>query len=206
MRVVVCITGASGVIYGVRLVKALHDLKHEVLTLVSREALEVMRYECLCVDRLIDMLRKWSSGLWLENELSSPLTSSSFLVDAVVVAPCSLKTLSDIASSRQGDLVSRAACNALRMRRRVVLLIRETPLSTQDIRNMLSASEAGAVIMPAAPAFYQGVRGVEDIVNFIVGKVLDVLGVPNNLYRRWGAGTLTRETLPCAQLFCSEGS
>ncbi len=206
MRIVTCITGASGVVYGIRLINVLSSLKHEVLTVISKEALNVINHECLCRDELIDMIKRWSSGLWFEDELSSPLTSSSFLIDAVVVAPCSLKTLSDIASSRQGDLISRVACNALRMRRRLILLIRETPLSLQDIRNMLLASESGAIIMPAAPAFYQGVKDVTDLIDFIVGKALDVLGIENDLYRRWGGEPLTRETLPCAQLFCSEGS
>ncbi len=204
MRVAVIITGASGVVYGVRLVDVLASMNHEVYVILTKPALTVIGHECLCTDSLIKYLKGRSKGIFFDEDLSSPISSSSFIFDVVFVAPCSLRTLSDIANSRQDNLATRVACNALRLRRKLILLIRETPLSTIDIYNMLKASVAGAVILPACPAFYARHNSVEELIDFVIGKALDVAGINNNLYDRWSGST--PGTPLCARLFCSEDS
>jgi len=204
LRVAVIITGASGVVYGIRLVDVLASMNHEVHVILTKPALTVIKHECLCADSIIEYLRGRSKGVFLDEDLSSPLSSSSFVLDVVFVAPCSLRTLSDIANSRQDNLATRVACNALRLRRKLILLIRETPLSTIDIHNMLKASIAGAIILPACPAFYTRHSRVEELIDFVVGKALDAAGINNNLYDRWSGST--PEIPLCARLFCSEDS
>ncbi|MCD6278953.1 MAG: UbiX family flavin prenyltransferase [Desulfurococcales archaeon] len=201
MRIAVCLTGASGVIYGLKLIHELWRKGHEIHAVITKHAVTVSESECFKKEKLLKYIRSKAVATYMDDDLTSPLASSSFILDAVVIAPCSLKTLSDISSSRQDNLVSRTACNALRLRKKVVLLVRETPLSTIDITNMLKASIAGAVVMPASPAFYGNITSVDDIINFIVGKVLDILGIENDLYTRWGSDrTSQRETL-CDLLF-----
>ena len=204
MRVAVIITGASGIIYGIKLVEVLSLMNHEVYVVLTKPALAVVKHECVCSEDIIAYLKRKSMGVFFDDELSSPLSSSSFNLDVVFVAPCSLRTLSDIANSRQDNLAVRVACNALRLRRKLILLIRETPLSTIDIYNMLKASIAGAVILPACPAFYTRHENVEEIVDFIIGKALDAAGIDNDLYDRWTGST--PGTPLCARLFCSEDS
>jgi len=197
MKVILGVTGASGVIYGLALAHTLKNLNEPPYCIISDSALKVANHECGSSEKFLKTLTRNCLKVFREDETTSPLASSSFLVDAGVIAPCSLKTLSDIANSRQDTLVSRASGNLLRLRKKLVLLIRETPLSTLDIANMLKASLAGAVVMPAAPAFYHKPIEIEDLVNFVVGKILDVLGIPHNLYLRWGDSTATQGNPLC---------
>jgi 4-hydroxy-3-polyprenylbenzoate decarboxylase len=200
LRLVVGITGASGIVYALRLIDYLSRTDHEIHVIVTESAKEVSKYECCEPDELIAFIKSRTENVWNESDFSSPLASSSFIIDGVAVVPCSLKTLSDVASSRQESLVVRTVNNALRLRKKVVLLIRETPLSTLDIINMLKASLAGAIIMPASPGFYGKVEAPEDFIDFIVGKLLDSLEIENNLYVRWGSSTTPGKSL-CARLF-----
>ncbi len=200
MRVIVCITGASGIIYALRMIYWLNTLGHEVITVVSREAIDVSSNECLDEHELMRYLRSRCSVIYMEDELTAPISSGSYYVDAVVVIPCSLKTLSDIANSRQSDLITRSVSNALRLRRKVVLVIRETPLSTIDLINALKASIAGAVIMPATPAFYVGPKEVIDLIDYVVGRVLDVLGIKDHrAYRPWDGTPSTQGRSLCVR-------
>jgi len=206
MRVVVGLTGASGVIYGLRTIQILSKVKevNELNVILSRNFIKVSEIECLGKDELIKFIRRFTNNIYFDDDFQSPLASSSYIVDAVVIAPCSLKTLSDIANSRPDTLISRSAVNALRLRRRVVLVLRETPLSTIDLLNALKASIAGAIILPASPAFYHDPKSIQDLIDFIVGKILDILGISHELYRRWtglmGKGVTRRGSL-CVQLF-----
>lgn len=128
-----------------------------------------------------------------EHEIDSPYASSSRIRGPMVVAPCSTKTLALIAHGIPDNLVVRAALATLRLGRRLVLLVRETPLGIAELRNMLRAAENGAIVMPAAPAFYHKPSTVMDLVDFMVGKILDALDIPHNLYRRWRASRTPRQ-------------
>ncbi len=151
--------------------------------LATRTADKVAQYE---EDTSIaDAAMRLGVRLYWEDEIDAPYSSSSRAVAGLVVAPCSTRTLAAIALGLADNLVTRAALAHLRLGRRVVLVIRETPLGIAEIRNMLRAAESGAVILPAAPGFYHKPRTVDDMVNFVVGKILDVLGVPHDLYARW---------------------
>ncbi len=123
--------------------------------------------------------------LYWSDEIDAPYASSSRVADAMIIAPCSMRTLAAIAHGIPDNLVTRAALAHLRLRRPLVLVVRETPLGLAEIRNMLRAAENGAVILPASPGFYTKPRSVDEMVDFVAGKVLDALGIEHNLYRRW---------------------
>ncbi|MCS7108046.1 MAG: UbiX family flavin prenyltransferase [Sulfolobales archaeon] len=207
-KLVVGITGASGVIYGLRLIDYLSKLKDfEIYAIITKNAINVAEHECCRSEAFLKIVRSRCSSVYREEELDSPLASSSAIYNfnSMVIAPCSLKTLASIANSYQSDLLTRTASNFLRLRKPLVLLIRETPLSTIDIINMLRASVAGSIIVPAAPAFYTIPKDVKDFVDYVVGKVLDVVGIENNLYPRW-SGDLrpTQGMRLCDQFFGQE--
>jgi len=177
MRLIVAITGGSGSVIAQRLLQNL--TQHEVHLLVSDAARRVMRHE------LSDPALP-ASFQYTESEIDACLASSSFLTDAMVIVPCSMKTLAAVAHGYAGNLIVRAAENTLRMGRRLVLAPRETPLSLAAIENMRAAKLAGAIILPPVMAYYFQPRTVDDVTDFFAGKILDVLGIEHSLYRRWG--------------------
>jgi len=184
MKVFVGITGASGVIYGVKVLELLRRAGVEIHLSVSKTAEKVIKLE---TDYDVQYVKSLADYIWDEGDLSAPPASGSFGIDAVAVVPCSTKTLAAIANGFTVNLIVRAAEVGLKERRRVVLVIRESPLSLVHIRNMELATMAGAVVMPAAPGFYTRPKTIEDLVTTFAGRVLDLLGVKHNFTPRWGA-------------------
>jgi flavin prenyltransferase len=182
MRIVVAITGASGVVLGKRLTEELKG--HEVHLIVTSAAKDVARHEKVDLDALANKVSKVHG----EHDMLSPLASSSNLVDAMVVVPCSMKTLSAIANGYADNLITRAAENVLKMGGRLIVVPRDTPLTLAAIENMRRLKLGGAVILPPAVAYYSGPKTIGDVTDFIVGKVLDVLRIEHSLYARWAGG------------------
>ena len=182
-RMVVAITGASGAIYGIRALEILRDRPEVETHLVisdSRRATitQETRRSLAEVRSLADVVHPF-------RELGASIASGSFRTDGMLVAPCSIRTLSAIANCATGDLVSRAADVVLKERRRLVLLVRETPLHAGHLRLMLQATENGAIVMPPVPAFYAEPASIEELVDHTVGRALDLLGIDTELVNRW---------------------
>jgi 4-hydroxy-3-polyprenylbenzoate decarboxylase len=184
MKVFVGITGASAVIYGVKVLELLRRAGVEIHLSVSKIAERVIKLE---TDYDVQYVKSLADYIWDEGDLSAPPASGSFGIDAVAVVPCSTKTLAAIANGFSVNLIVRSAEVGLKERRRVVLVVRESPLSLVHIRNMELATMAGAVVMPAAPGFYTRPKTIEDLVTTFAGRVLDLLGVKHNFTPRWGA-------------------
>ena len=180
---VVGITGASGTIYGVRALEALRAVPdatvHLVLTAAARRTMGIE------TDFTPPDVERLAAHVHDDDDLAAPISSGSFKTDGMLVAPCSIKTASAIAYGMNETLLVRAADVTLKERRRLVLMVRETPLHVGHLRTLTRLSEIGAVIAPPIPGFYHRPRSVDDIVNQSVGKALDALGVPNELFRRW---------------------
>jgi 4-hydroxy-3-polyprenylbenzoate decarboxylase len=179
MKIVVAITGSSGVLYGRRAVEELRK-KHDVYVIITDAAKKVAEYEKTALPKSSKNVRVYS-----EKEMDAPTASGSFGADGMLVIPCSTKTLAAIAHGYSDNLVRRSADVMLKERKKLILVLRETPLSTIHIRNMLALSEAGATILPASPAFYNNPKSINDMVDFVVGKALDQLGVRHSIYARW---------------------
>jgi len=183
MRLVIGITGASGAIYGLRLLEALHGRPEvETLLVVSQAAQLVLPQE---TGRSLEEVQALATRTFADTDLGAPIASGSFPTDGMVVAPCSIKTLSALANSYADTLIARAGDVALKERRRLILLVRETPLHAGHLRLMLSLAELGAVIMPPVPAFYARPATIDDLVDHTIGRVLDHLGLEHSLYRPW---------------------
>lgn len=177
MRILLAITGASGIIYGTRLAQALQDAKQDVKVVVSAGAKKVAEAE--------SMASQLPLSDYAESDFSAPFASGSNPADAVVICPCSLKTLGEVAHGVGSSLISRAAEVSLKERKKLILVIRETPYSLIAIENMRLVTLAGGVILPASPGFYHQPKTVEQMVDFIVGKTMDQLGVQHKLFKRW---------------------
>lgn len=182
-RLIVGITGASGVIYGIRLLEVLRDAADiETHLILSPSAKATIAQE---TDWNVKQVEALANVVHPDSNVGASISSGSFPVHGMIVAPCSIKTLSAIAHSYDADLIARAADVQLKEGRPVVLLVRETPLHAGHIRLMLQAAENGAVIMPPVPAFYGRPKTIDDIINTTVGRVLARAGIDNDLYTRW---------------------
>jgi 4-hydroxy-3-polyprenylbenzoate decarboxylase len=182
--IVVGMTGASGVIYGVKILEVLSKLGVETHVIITQAGLKNLEIE---TSQTINGLRSMASHFYQEGDFTAPLASGSFKVDGMVVAPCSIKTLSAIANSYSYNLLVRTADVMLKERRRLVLLVRETPLHEGHLELMLKVTRMGGVIMPPVPAFYHHPKTIEDLMNQTIGKVLDLFSIDANLFKRWGA-------------------
>ena len=191
--IVVAITGASGAPYAVRLLEALVAAEREVQLIVSSHGLRLLQTETEI--RSVAELRervgavRWDRYITVfdDNDRGASPASGSALNAGMVICPCSMGTLSAIAVGASRSLIERAADVALKERRPLLLVPRETPLSAIHLENMLRVTRAGAIVMPASPGFYHRPSSIDDLVNFMVARVLDHLGVPHRLVSRWGS-------------------
>jgi len=192
---IVAVTGASGVIYGIRLVQALIDMERDVALVVSEQARVVLQEEMGIASQDIvhpeNLHRIFGSSasryitLYSPKDFTAPIASGSYPVEGMAVIPCTMGTLGAIACGTSQNLIHRAADCAIKEGRKLVLVPRETPLNSIHLENMLKLSRLGVSMVAAMPAFYSGEKSVEDMVNFMVGKVLDQLGIVHALYPRW---------------------
>ncbi len=197
MRVFLGITGASGAPYAARLVETLSAADVELGICASSAGVEVLATELYAnarlsrdeaLTRLLERAQGGNVTVYEPNDWKAPYASGSAKVDAYVICPCSMGTLGTIASGAMNNLIHRAASVALKEERKLVLMPRETPLSAIHLRNMLTLREAGATILFLAPGFYAGAESVDDLVDFVVGRALDHLGLDAELVKRWGEG------------------
>jgi 4-hydroxy-3-polyprenylbenzoate decarboxylase len=182
MKVLLSIGGASGSIYGIRLLEELLKSNVEVHLIVSDGAKKILEHETMYK---YNDLKKISNFYYDDDNMFAGPASGSFRLDAMVIAPCSMKTLSAISMGYGETLSSRAASCCLKEEQKLILVIRETPLDLPGIKNMTSAKQAGATILPAMPGFYHKPNKIDDLVDFIVGKILDQLKIKHNLFKRW---------------------
>ena len=189
-RLIVGISGASGTVYGIRMLEVLREAGVETHLVMSRAAQIALAAE---TDLKVADVEKLASVVHSNQDIGAACSSGSFKVHGMVVAPCSVKTLSEIATSTGGNLMSRAADVTLKERRRLVLLLRETPLHLGHIRNMAAVTEAGAIVYPPVPAFYARPASLEDMVDHTIGRVLDLFDIDTSLVRRW-TGERTRKS------------
>ena len=186
LPVIVGITGASGVIYGVEALKALKELSIPTHLILSRAGAKNLKIETDFNAEQVKSLARTSHDP--ENLAAAP-ASGSFLTKGMLVAPCSIKTLSAIANSYTDNLLTRAADVTLKEKRTLVLMVRETPLHQGHLELMARAAQMGAVILPPMPAFYHNPRTIEDLIKQSVGKALDSLGIANQLFKRWSGSS-----------------
>lgn len=190
----VAISGASGAIYGIRLLDYLSKEGFKVYLTISSDGISIIKDE-VGIDltggesRVNEVIKKrFGEGVryFDETNLNAPISSGSAYLDGMVVIPCSMKALSAIAHGFSSNLIERAADVTMKENRKLIIVPRETPLSAVHLRNMLTLAEMGVRIIPAMPAFYHNPKSIDHMVDFIIGRVLDSLGIQNNLFARWG--------------------
>jgi 4-hydroxy-3-polyprenylbenzoate decarboxylase len=181
-RLIVAITGASGTIYGVRILQALKDSEIETHLVLSDSAKLTMAAETDFQPQQVEAL---ANVVHAAKNVGATIASGSFVTMGMVIAPCSVNTMSEIAWGITGNLISRAADVVLKERRRLVLLVRETPLHAGHLKSMLQATENGAIIMPPVPALYSKPQSINEMIDHTVGRALDLLQIDSDLVMRW---------------------
>ena len=184
-RLIVGISGASGTVYGVRLLEMLREAEIETHLVMSKSAEMTLAYE---TDLKGKDVRALASVHYPNSDIGAAISSGSFPTMGMVIAPCSIRTMSEIACGVTASLLSRAADVVLKERRRRVLAIRETPLHVGHLRNMTTLAEIGAVVAPIVPAFYNRPKTVDDIINHTCGRLLDLFGIDTGMVKRWKGG------------------
>ena len=194
-KIIVAICGASGSIYGIRLLKALLNKPVNVYLIISNAGLEILKYEngysgkdltSFLKDKGVVIHKDAGLNIYEQDDLFAPPASGSFRHDGMVIAPCSMKTLAAIASGIADNLIHRAADVNLKEKRPLILLPRETPLSIIHLKNMYVAAKAGATIMPPSPSFYSNPKNISDLVDTVIARVLDHLKIEQDLVKEWG--------------------
>lgn len=182
MKVIVGITGASGSVYGLRLIEILKKQGHEVHLVITDSGMDVIKYEC---QERYQQVLEIADVLYDVHNVGAAIASGSFLAEAMVVVPCSMKTVACVANSISDNLLTRAADVMLKEGRRLVLVPRESPMHGGHLENLLKLSRLGAQILPASPGFYHLPATIDDLVDMMVGKICDSLGIENQLFKRW---------------------
>jgi len=186
MKIVVGLSGASGVVYGIRLLESLKELEVETHLVISPSAEKTIVAE---TPFTVDQVRALASKNYDFRNVGAAIASGSYQVEGMVVVPCSIKTLSGIANSYNDNLLVRAADVCLKEKRRLILVIRETPLHLGHLRLMTGVCETGATILPPVPAFYHLPQSIDDLINQTTGKILDQFRLENHLFKRWSGIT-----------------
>ena len=183
MRLIIGMTGSTGVIYGIRALEVLKRLEVETHLIISKWA-----QKCIAMETSHDIqyVRSLASKVYDDQNMAASISSGTFRVDGMLVLPCSMKTLSSITNGYDENLISRAAGVTIKESRKLVLMTRETPLSAIHLENMLKLSRLGVVILPPVTEFYTNPQSIDDIVNHGVGKCLDQFDLEHDLYKRWG--------------------
>ena len=184
-RIVVGISGASGIVYGVRLLELLRAARVHSCLVMTRSAEVALAHE---TDFKLAAVRARADEHFAIDDIAAPISSGSFATGGMIVAPCSIRSLSEIATGTTSNLLTRAADVTLKERRRLVLMVRETPLHGGHLRTMMEASEMGAIIYPPVPAFYARPANLADMIDQTLGRVLDLFGIETGQVRRWGLG------------------
>lgn len=187
---VIGITGASGSIYGIRLIQELGRRNHNVNVVITSAGKKVIAEELGVasieqMDKLGLAEISYNVRIWENDNFEAPFMSGSNAPEAVVIIPCSMGKLAAVANGISGNLLERIADVALKERKQLILVVRETPISLIHLENMVKVTKAGATVLPAMPAFYHHPETVDDLVNFIVGKVLNLLGIEHKLFKGW---------------------
>lgn len=181
-RIVIGITGATGAIYGIRILEILRQVKIETHLVMSKWAIATLKYETATTAAEICRL---ATKVYSFKDMAAPIASGSFIHDGMIIVPCSMKTLASVRTGICDDLIARAADVSLKEGRRLMLVVRETPLSDIHLSNMLFLRQAGATIFPPVPAFYNRPQSLDEMVNQSAGRMLDCLGIHTDGFRRW---------------------
>lgn len=181
-KIVIGVSGASGIIYGIRLLEILHSINIQTYLIISEWAKKNIEIE---TDKTLEYVKSLSSVNYDNFKLDASVSSGSFLHDGMVIVPCSMKSLSSIANGYDDTLISRAASVTLKESRKLIIVPRETPLSRIHLENMIKLQEAGAIILPAMPGFYHNPSSIDEIIDHLVGKILDQLKIEHDLFKRW---------------------
>ncbi|ASQ45498.1 UbiX family flavin prenyltransferase [Legionella clemsonensis] len=181
-RIIIGISGASGIIYGVRLLELLAKTDYETHLVVSKAAQQTRAFETALSATQLSTLANVSYSI---NDIAAPIASGSFKTVGMIIAPCSMRTLASIACGTTSNLLTRAADVVLKERRRLVLLVRETPLHLGHLENMKKVTEMGAIVAPPVPAFYNHPQTIEDIVTHSIGRTLDLFDIDIDVVKRW---------------------
>ena len=181
-KIVIGFSGASGIIYGIRLLEILHSTNIQTYLIISEWAKKNIEIE---TDKSLEYVKSLSSVNYDNFKLDASVSSGSFLHDGMVIVPCSMKSLSSIANGYDDTLISRAASVTLKESRKLIIVPRETPLSRIHLENMIKLQEAGAIILPAMPGFYHKPSTIDEIIDHLVGKILDQLKIQHDLFKRW---------------------
>ena len=185
-EIIVALTGASGIDYGIEIIKAL--AKNSIIThvIISKWAEVVIQNES---KTHVSELKQIPNHIYNEKDMSAAISSSSTLIDGMIVIPATVKTVSNIANANTGNLIARAADNMLKMKKPLIVGIRETPLSPACLHNLSRLSTYGAIILPLSPGFYHHPQTLQDLYDFMTGKILDCLNIPNQKFTRWNEAT-----------------